>query len=119
MCSCSVSSCISSARGIVLDASRVVALDPQADVAGIRAYLDLIPRIVAGGQEAGEIGLLPLPERFRWLASPRNTIVQPSTVHPGLCTDPQAALDPDLHTGSCRLRVDPNPQLNHEASVQS
>ena len=78
---------------IVLDASRVVALDPQADVAGIRAYLDLITRIVAGGQEAGEIGLLPLPERFRWLASPRNTIVQPSTVHPGLCTDPQAALD--------------------------
>ena len=103
---------------IALDASRVVALDPQADVAGIRAQLDLIPRIAAGGQEAGEIGLLPLGERFRWLASPRNTIVQPSTVHPGLCTDPQAALDL-IFTRLVPAQGRSQSSVGHEASVQS
>jgi hypothetical protein len=72
---------------------RVLALDPHADVAGIQAQLALIPVIVKGGPGAGSIGELPMHERFRWLASPRNTIVQPSPVHPGLCTDPESALD--------------------------
>ena len=59
----------------------------------MRGHLELIPRICAGGPEAGEIGALEQPERFRWLASPRSTVVQMSPVHSGLCSDPQAALD--------------------------
>jgi hypothetical protein len=76
-----------------LDEARLLALDPSADANGIRQQLDLVRLIAAGGPDAGEIGALSAAERFRWLTSPRNTIVQPSPVHPGLCDDPLAALD--------------------------
>jgi hypothetical protein len=76
-----------------LDEARLLALDPSADVLRIRQQLDLVPLIAGGGPEAGEIGKLSPAERFRWLTSPRNTVLQPSPVHPGLCDDPQAALE--------------------------
>lgn len=78
---------------IALDEARLLALAPDVDLETVRAHLDLMPRICAGGPEAGEIGALEQPERFRWLASPRSTVVQVSPVHSGLCHDPQAALD--------------------------
>lgn len=76
-----------------LDEARLLALDSRADVYEIRRQLDLVRLITAGGPAAGEIGALPQAERFRWLSSPRNTLVQPSPVHPGLCLVPQASLD--------------------------
>ena len=78
---------------IELDEPRLLLLAPRADVCEIRRHLDLIQRIVAGDRDAGEIGALSQAERFRWLTSPRNTVVQPSPVHPGLSLDPQASLD--------------------------
>lgn len=81
------------AARIYLDETRLLALDPAADVACIRQQLELVPLIAAGGAAAGELAELSAAERFRWLTSPRNTILQPSAVHPGLCDDPQAALD--------------------------
>ncbi len=78
---------------IELDAVRLLSLQPCADLPEIRRQLDLIPLIAQGGADAGEFASLSSAERFRWLASPRNTVVQPSPVHPGLCDDPQAALD--------------------------
>jgi hypothetical protein len=78
---------------IHLDEERLFALDPLADVDCIRQQLDAFETICRGGADAGELGALPPAERFRWLTSPRNTVVQPSPVHPGLCDDPQAALD--------------------------
>lgn len=78
---------------VCLDAARLLALQPCAALAEIQQQLDLIPLLVQGGRVAGDVGGLPPAERFRWLASPRNTVVQPSPVHPGLCDDPQAALD--------------------------
>ncbi len=78
---------------IELDEPRLLLLAPRADVWEIRRHLDLIQRIVAGDRDAGEIGALSQAERFRWLTSPRNTVVQPSPVHPGLSLDPQASLD--------------------------
>jgi hypothetical protein len=78
---------------IALDAERLLALQSCADLPQIRQQLDLIQAITQGGRDAGELGGLRQAERFRWLASPRNTVVQPSPVHPGLCIDPQAALD--------------------------
>jgi hypothetical protein len=41
---------------------------------------------------------LPQAERFHWLTAPRSTIIQPSPVHSGLCTDPAAALTHLLNT---------------------
>jgi hypothetical protein len=68
-------------------------LAPQLDLPAVQQQLDLIPRICAGGSEAGPIGELPQPERFHWLVAPRSTIIQPSTVHGGLCVDAAATLD--------------------------
>jgi hypothetical protein len=76
-----------------LDERALVALDPAVDLAAVRANLDVIPVVCRGGPEAGPIGLLPARDRFRWLVSPRSTIVQPSPVHTGRTTDPAACLE--------------------------
>jgi hypothetical protein len=73
-----------------LDEARLLALDPQADVAGIRAALDAMERHCAGGEEAGQAAGDDAGRRFRWLIAPRSTIVQPGPVHTGLTTDPAA-----------------------------
>jgi hypothetical protein len=81
---------------IHLDVERLRLLAPHLDVEMFRAYLDLIPRICAGGPEAGPFSDLRLFERFQWLVSPRSTTIQVSPVHCGLSDDPQAALE-DLY----------------------
>ncbi|MGW3208770.1 DUF3037 domain-containing protein [Streptomyces sp. NPDC001135] len=73
-----------------LDEARVLALDPRADVAGIRAALDAVERHCAGGEEAGQAARDDAGRRFRWLIAPRSTVVQPGPVHTGLTTDPAA-----------------------------
>lgn len=83
---------------IELDEARLLALDPQADVAAIRAHLDTIPRITAGGPGAGPIGALSPRERFHWLVSARSTAIQMSPAHSGRCEDPAALLEHLLET---------------------
>jgi len=75
-----------------LDRERLAALAPEVDPDEVLAHLQLIPRICAGGRMAGEVGQLSQVERFRWLVSPRSTVIQTSTVHGGLCADPAAEL---------------------------
>lgn len=72
---------------IELDETRLLALDAAADVDAIRAALDVIPRVCAGGAAAGALGRLSLRERFDWLVAPRSTSVQTSPVHSGRCGD--------------------------------
>ena len=76
-----------------LDEARVRALDPTADLESIRAALQAIPAICAGGEAAGPIGRLSLRERFDWLVAPRSTSIQVSPVHVGRSVD----LDGELH----------------------
>lgn len=76
-----------------LDPARLLALDPTVDLEAVRAGLAAILPICAGSPDAGAIGTLPPRERFRWLVSPRSTVVQMSPVHTGRTTDPVAALD--------------------------
>jgi hypothetical protein len=83
---------------IELDPARLLALDPQLDLEEVRAGLATIPLVCAGGPEAGPIGALAPRDRFRWLVSPRSTIIQISAVHTGRATDPAAALDRLLDT---------------------
>jgi hypothetical protein len=94
----------STARGflkarIELDEARLLALDPAADIATVRAALEAIVRVCEGGQGsesgngAGPIGELPLRARFDWLTAPRSTIIQTSAVHAGRCVEPTAALE--------------------------
>jgi hypothetical protein len=77
---------------IELDRARLTALAPDVDVAAVESYLDVIPRVCAGGGEAGSIGQLPQRARFHWLVAPRSTIIQTSPVHSGVHEDLDAAL---------------------------
>ncbi|MEU6084906.1 DUF3037 domain-containing protein [Streptomyces sp. NPDC047108] len=73
-----------------LDEERLRALDPTADVAGVRAALRAVEGVCHGGDRAGAAGGDDAGRRFRWLIAPRSTVVQPGPVHSGLTTDPQA-----------------------------
>jgi hypothetical protein len=81
---------------IELDEARLRALCPTVDadlIALAREHLGAIPRICAGGEDAGPIGLLPPRERWHWIVSPRSTLLQTSRPHAGLCATPEKALD--------------------------
>jgi Protein of unknown function (DUF3037) len=78
---------------IELDESRLLALDPNVDLAGIRAALAAIPRICAGGDGAGPLGRLSVRERFHWLVAPRSSSIQTSAVHTGRCSSPALMID--------------------------
>jgi hypothetical protein len=78
---------------ITADRERLLALCPELDIEMVEAQLALIPRICAGGADAGPVGEMDQAERFRWLIAPRSTTLQISPVHCGLCADPEAALD--------------------------
>ncbi|WP_406214261.1 DUF3037 domain-containing protein [Streptomyces canus] len=73
-----------------LDEARLRALDPDADVAGVRAALHAVEGVCAGGEGAGQAARDDAGRRFRWLIAPRSTVVQPGPVHTGLTTDPAA-----------------------------
>lgn len=77
---------------IELDADRLSALDPTVDVRSIERHLAALEQLCAGSAAAGPNGRRPIRERFRWLAAPRSTVVQPSAVHGGLTDDPSATL---------------------------
>jgi hypothetical protein len=81
------------AAKIGLDAGKLRALAPEIDVALVQSYLDVIPRICAGGPDAGPIGALPQRARFHWLVAPRSTILQTSPMHTGVDHDLDAALE--------------------------
>jgi len=76
-----------------LDERRLAALAPDLRAEEVRAHLDALVRVAAGGPDGGAIGELPPSERFGWLVAPSSTIVQPSEVHTGLSDDPAATLE--------------------------
>jgi hypothetical protein len=78
---------------IELDQGRLLALCPEIDFGMVKDHLDGVCRISLGGGAAGPVGLLSPRERFRWLVAPRSTVLQTSPPHPGLCEDPDAALE--------------------------
>jgi Protein of unknown function (DUF3037) len=75
------------------DEARLLAIDPAIDLEAMRAHLATIPAICRGGADAGPIGELPPRGRFRWLVSPRSTMIQTSAVHTGRTADPAASLE--------------------------
>lgn len=90
---------------IDLDEAAVLALDPGADLEALRANLATIPLVCRGGAAAGPIGELPPRGRFRWLVSPRSTIIQPSPVHTGRTKNPAACLEHLMETLVLRKRT--------------
>ncbi|MFK0120707.1 DUF3037 domain-containing protein [Streptomyces sp. NPDC090994] len=76
-----------------LDEARLLALDPRADVEGVRAALRAVEAVCAGGTSAGQAAGDDPGRRFRWLIAPRSTVVQPGPVHTGLTADPGAEIE--------------------------
>jgi DUF3037 family protein len=74
---------------IHLDETRLLALDPAADLPAVRAALSAFEKACSEGPLADQ----PLGERFRWLTAPRSAIVQPGPVHSGVTGNPAAELD--------------------------
>ena len=70
-----------------LDKERLKVLCEKLDFEELKEHITSFERICAGGKDAGPIGILSMPERFRWLTATRSTILQTSKVHPGLCED--------------------------------
>ena len=70
-----------------LDKERLKVLCEKLDLEELKEHITSFERICAGGKDAGPIGILSMPERFRWLTATRSTILQTSKVHPGLCED--------------------------------
>jgi hypothetical protein len=78
---------------IEVNEARLLALDPSIDLETMRTNLATISAVCRGGADAGPIGELPPRGRFRWLVSPRSTIIQTSPVHTGRTSDPAASLE--------------------------
>ncbi|MGG8406498.1 DUF3037 domain-containing protein [Streptomyces sp. 12297] len=76
-----------------LDEHKLLALDPAADVAGVRAALGGVQGVCLGGTAAGQAAGDDAGRRFRWLIAPRSTVVQPGPVHTGLTADPEAEVE--------------------------
>ncbi|GGR33891.1 DUF3037 domain-containing protein [Streptomyces roseolus] len=76
-----------------LDEAKLAALDPAADVTGVRAALRAVEGVCLGGDAAGQASGDDAGRRFRWLIAPRSTVVQPGPVHTGLTGDPEAEVE--------------------------
>ena len=81
------------AARIELDAARVLALDPGADIDAIRTALAAIDAVCAGSAGAGSLAGLSARERFHWLVAPRSAVIQTSPVHTGRTREPAAVID--------------------------
>ena len=76
-----------------LDRARLAALAPGVEPDGIERHLAWLERVAAGDPAAGPVAALEPSERFHWLVAPSSTVLQPSPVHTGLCSDPEALLE--------------------------
>jgi hypothetical protein len=80
-----------------LDAARLAALDPAADVMAIGCALESVAAqcgwdAAQAARLAGPAGDEDRGRRFRRLTAPRSTVVQAGPVHTGLTADPPADL---------------------------
>lgn len=78
---------------VKIDPERIKTLWGDTDLEVVSTHIQSFERICSGGTDAGPIGQLTLPERFRWLTASRSTMIQTSKVHPGLCTDARRTLE--------------------------
>ena len=76
-----------------VDESRLSSFCNECDIPEIIDYLNAFSLICKGDKSAGTIARLPIAERFRWLTAKRSTIVQTSSVHPGLCDNAQEMIE--------------------------
>jgi hypothetical protein len=78
---------------VELDEQRLAGLAAGPPLQTIRQHLTGVQAVAAGQPDGGPIARLPASERFHWLVAPSSTTIQTSSVHTGLCDDPETALD--------------------------
>lgn len=76
-----------------IDESRLKALFSDINIPELAKYLDTWDLIATGSEGGGAIAKLDSSGRFGWLTATRSTIIQSSKVHPGICDDPEKALE--------------------------
>lgn len=90
---------------VELDAARVRALAPDADLPVIERHLRTFCALAAGEADGGPLAALPPAERFHWLTAPRSTMIQTSPAHTGRGTDLDDAIE-QLMDGFVRVMRD-------------
>ena len=76
-----------------INKERILALFPETDLLEVENHLLSFEKICKATKDSGLIGQQDLASRFRWLTAKRSTIIQSSETHPGLCSDPQSAIN--------------------------
>jgi hypothetical protein len=76
-----------------VDPDRLRALDPDVDLDAVEAALEAVEATCVGGAAAGPVGDEAPGVRFRWLAAPRSTVIQPGPIHSGVTDDPGRELE--------------------------
>lgn len=76
-----------------IDADRLSAFAPGLDISQIEHNLASFEKIARGAADGGPIAKEDTASRFRWLTAVRSSIIQTSRPHPGLCTEPETALE--------------------------
>ena len=76
----------------LIDMQKLKAIAPEIEANVLNGYLNAWKLICDGNAAGGKIGDLEISDRFRWLAASRSTIIQSSKTHPGLCENPEEAL---------------------------
>lgn len=75
-----------------LNETRLLAIAPKLDIALVKKHICAFEKICSGNADGGPIALLDMASRFRWLTAARSTVVQTSSVHPGLTKNPEETL---------------------------
>lgn len=76
-----------------LDPWKLEALSATTDPDFVESQLAAMAAVATGAADGGPIAKMDLAERFHWLAAPSSTMIQPSPVHTGVSTDPEATLE--------------------------
>ncbi|UZD21908.1 DUF3037 domain-containing protein [Algoriphagus halophytocola] len=76
-----------------LEANKLLALDPKADMEMIQRNLDSFEKICQGKSSGGNIAAMDLASRFRWLTAVRSSIIQTSRPHAGHSDDLDQTLE--------------------------
>jgi len=72
---------------IELNESKLLALDPLADIEMIQLNLSSFEKICLGESNGGKIAAMDLASRFRWLTAVRSSIIQTSRPHMGFSAE--------------------------------
>ena len=81
-----------------LNEARLNSFGCKPNVVEVKQYLEAFDKVCNASPDSGEIGGLPIAERFRWLTASRSTVIQCSKVHPGLCVSAEETLEELFNT---------------------